>query len=258
MIRILLIFLFISTFSFSQSVSPTGGKRIWVDELGNIYIQNKKGFIKKDISAKKSFTYQNNLHAENMDIDVSNPLRILIFYPDFNQLVFLDNMLAEQRSPILLDELELYDISAICASPEGGFWVYNSQAFQLQHYDKALKKTYTSPDLSSLVDENSNEIRLYSADNKIFLVLTNESTLIFDQFGGFIKKIPPLQMKFHQILNEQLIYTKNDSLFHYHPDYLITKKYPLFFDQQFTDFKISESKSYFLTKDSLYIYNSKH
>ena len=59
-------------------------------------------------------------------VDVSNPLRPLLFYKDQGLIIVLDNTLSQQKNPISLNELGLYQTSCIANSNfDNGIWLYD-------------------------------------------------------------------------------------------------------------------------------------
>src|SRR6186997_3025208 len=66
-----------------------------VDNLDNIYILNSRNQIKKLNANGDSIAVYNDIkkYGSATFIDVSNPLKILLYYKDFATVVFLDRFL---------------------------------------------------------------------------------------------------------------------------------------------------------------------
>ena len=114
--------------------------RFSVDPLGNIYIICGQNIRKFDINLAKIGDYTNAFLGNISFADVSDPLRILIYYRELNQVVWLNNFLQELRSPVMLDDIGIDQAVLLCSSNLGGFWVFNQLNNQLQYFDKNLKK----------------------------------------------------------------------------------------------------------------------
>ena len=72
-------------------------------------------------------------------IDVSNPMKILAFYKDYNKILFLDNMLAPSASSIDLSAIGFDQVTLTCSSHDNGIWVLNSLNFEIVRMEPTLK-----------------------------------------------------------------------------------------------------------------------
>src|SRR5688500_1993390 len=64
------------------------------DPLGNIYLVKGAEVVKYNASGIRTARYSNLQLGDVATIDAMNPLKILLHYRDFQQLVFLDNQLS--------------------------------------------------------------------------------------------------------------------------------------------------------------------
>ena len=83
------------------------------DQLGNIYFLKNSELQKIDVASQKQFTYSTNIFGAITIIDVTDPLRLLIYNEKFNRLIFLDNRLAEISDVVSLNTLNYYNVAAI-------------------------------------------------------------------------------------------------------------------------------------------------
>jgi len=72
----------------------TGSGTLLTDHLGQFYMFDDKQITKYDQKGNRVCSYSNNQLGSISHADVSDPLRIMLFYRDFNKLVFLDKNLA--------------------------------------------------------------------------------------------------------------------------------------------------------------------
>ena len=105
-----------------------------LDNLGNLYIVSPGGQIRKFNAAGDSVAIYNQVRNSGklFSIDVSNPLKILLFYKDFSSVVVLDRFL----SAITTVNLKKYSIlqpTAVGLSYDNHIWVFDE-------YDSKLKK----------------------------------------------------------------------------------------------------------------------
>jgi hypothetical protein len=191
---------------------------ISTDLFGNLYIVNGKKLSKFNNNGEIEKTYQNNNLGKISSIDATDPMRILLYYKDFNQVVFLDNQLAEIHAAVKLDELELEQSELVCASPDGGFWVLNFSQMQISRINKNLE-TANKSSVNTVFSNNSEAPKqmIYSA-GKIYILFENSGIYIFDEFGAFYKKIIIDKISDMQISNGEILYISNGKTISYSPE----------------------------------------
>src|SRR5215471_5359097 len=66
-----------------------------VDNLGNVYMINQNGQLKKTGPAGDSLAIYNDIthYGKISYVDVTNPLKVLLYYQDFGTVVILDRFL---------------------------------------------------------------------------------------------------------------------------------------------------------------------
>ncbi|WP_298394390.1 hypothetical protein [Flavobacterium sp.] len=97
-----------------------------------IYLKNNVLFKKIDQSI---IQYQNLGLGKITKVDITNPLKIIIFYEEFNSVIVLDNQLNEIQK-IEFSRLEQPVLaSAIGISGQNKLWVFNSLSQQIGLYD---------------------------------------------------------------------------------------------------------------------------
>src|SRR5215471_5938120 len=75
---------------------PLGGKTIRCDAFHQLYVLSADGSISKyDSTGKLLDSYHENKYGNNARPDASNPLQLLVNYPDYSVIVLLDNTLSE-------------------------------------------------------------------------------------------------------------------------------------------------------------------
>lgn len=161
---------------------------VHVDKLGNIYLTKSAKLIKYDKGFSKIAEYSNNFLGDIDFIDVSNPFRIMIFYQDFRRIVFLDSNLAELMSPVVLDDLGLFDVSAVCYSMAGGFWTYSTQSTAVERFSQNLEKVQKGAELDA-AGAKGNPVKMMETSKYVFVLFENNYLFILDSYGSFYKKI---------------------------------------------------------------------
>ena len=71
-----------------------------VDNLGNLYLVNNTGQIKKVSPTGDSIAVFNNVrqYGKIYEMDVTNPLKVLLYFRDFGTIVVLDRFLSTRST----------------------------------------------------------------------------------------------------------------------------------------------------------------
>ncbi len=224
-----------------------------VDRFGDFYGVNNNTFFKISNNTSERINYSNNLLGKPQQIDVRNPLQLILYYKNNNTLIYLNNTLDEIRSPISLDDLEFYNSGLICSSNLGGIWFYDHFKKRLYYINKYLEIEIESVDLETIIQKIDAPNYLIESQSKVYLNIPNKSILEFNQNGELISKINILTQKVIAVQNENIFYLHADSLGSYH---ILTKNnyiVPLP-ENNFSDIKIQNKKIYIFMDNSLSIY----
>ena len=189
---------------------------IEIDHFGNIYTVDGNEFKKYALDKKLLSNFSDALLGEITSIDVSNPLRILLFYKEFNQLLYLDQTLTPITDPIDLYTYTDNETQLCCDASSGGFWIYNnddSQAFQISKRGEILNKS--SLLTSYLKDSTPSKIIEYQEN--LYFLIPSEGLLVLNKFGHFIQQIPISGIRDFYFNKQNLLYLKNVSWFIYNP-----------------------------------------
>jgi len=139
------------TFSFSQnqklkaqridSIAIKAERFIGFDAFRNYF------FLKNNVVYKKSagsiLQYQNISLGNITKVDLLNPLKIIVFYEQFNTVVLLDSQLNEiQKVDFSLLQTPLV-AAAIGIAGQNQLWLYNSMNQQIGLYDLASNQYKT-------------------------------------------------------------------------------------------------------------------
>jgi hypothetical protein len=169
---------------------PAGEDSLIADPLGNIYLMKGAQLVKYDPGGKLLMRYSNKVLGAIESADASNPMKILLFYPDLNRIVFLDNQLSENGPPVDLTEPGLDQTILACSSHDNGFWVYDQREFELVRIDQELHISHRSGNIPLQTGIPVKPTEVYQYQNMVFLYDNNIGFLVFDIFGTYIKTIP--------------------------------------------------------------------
>ena len=137
-----------------------------------------------------------------------NPLKINLFYKDFNTVIILDNRFAEIFK-IDFNTLQPYkNITHISTGNDNTLWLFNQNTQQLQLYDykSNIKRAETLPIQNAVLGLKSNY--------NFCWLLTKKYIYKYNYFGSLISKIPNDGFTHLAETNGDIILKKNNSLFY--------------------------------------------
>jgi hypothetical protein len=222
-----------------------------VDNLGNVYFVKEDELLKYLPSGKMLGRYSNLKLGAITSVDVTNPLKLVLYYRDFQQVVFLDNQLSVNSEVVSLEKLGYEQTELVCASANNSFWIYNKQNNELLRFNEASKKTASTGNLKQVLQADLTPAFMAEHNGFLFLNCPDNGIYVFDIFGAFSKVISIKGLKNFQV-NENLIYYKKDSA-------LCSYNYKLFEEacknlpgaSKAADIKYSNRNVYLAYKDSL-------
>ncbi|MDA3911919.1 MAG: hypothetical protein PF448_11255 [Bacteroidales bacterium] len=195
------------------SVFPLVGQVLDIqhDHHGNEYILKKNRLEKLNAEGKLISVYDLPQTSYISSFDVSNPMRILIFSSDFNQIMFLDNYLSEISDAILLDDYDYYNSLLACTAARGGFWIFDGARNQIVHIDPLGNQDLKSGE----IENQGNPVLLQVHERQLFLAFDNGNLLIFNTYAGFVKQLPLGFSSLPTVKNDCIYYFKSNVLFQY-------------------------------------------
>jgi hypothetical protein len=226
------------------------------DLLDNIYLHYSSGQLKKLDANGDSVAVFNNIrrYGKLSYMDVSNPLRVLLYYKDFSIVVILDRLLSV-RTSIDLRKQDIFQVQAIGLSYDNNIWLYDEMESKLKKIDENGNLLYTSTDFRQLFDESYSFTSIFDQDGLLYLYDKNKGVLIFDYYGSFKSKIPLTGLNNFKVAGKYIFGIKNDSLIRYQPAVFMSQaiKLPLAFQQAIT-IHFTSTRAYALKKDELEVY----
>ncbi len=130
-------------FSMSQSTKITvvetarlnleADEFIGVDGFGNCFYTKNNVVLKKVDSA--ILQYQNLSLGKITKVDILNPLKVILFYKEFNSIVVLDNQMNEIQRVDFSKLDNAIIATAVGISGQNKVWVFNSMNQQIGLYD---------------------------------------------------------------------------------------------------------------------------
>lgn len=187
-----------------------------LDKLGNIYaITTQNELIKFDSKGNWISNYRAKVFGEISTLDCSNPLEIILFYPDVAQILRLDNMLLPQ-STIEISELNLGDNSVLCRSFDNNFWLYDERNFQVKKIAVDLRTVIEGTWLQNQFQESISPNFILEHQENVYLNSPDLGILVFDLYGVYLKTFPIKNLDFFQIHQQELFFIEGKKLKAFH------------------------------------------
>jgi hypothetical protein len=215
-----------SDFKLLKSI-PVNATLISPDRLGNLYVvTEKQELLRYNPAGALVYRYNNIALGRISYLGTTNPLKILVYYPDYSTIVTLDNTLS-QTSRINLFELGSNKVSAACVSLDNNYWIYDEVIFKLRKFDEKFNILAQSEDLNVLLGISVHANFLLEKDNYLYLNDPETGILVFDLFGTYYKTIPLKGLDGFQKIQDQLVFFKEGKLFTYHLLTFVTQEIAL-------------------------------
>lgn len=194
------------------------------DRLGNIYyIDSKNGLNKFEPSIKRYTRYADMRSGKISSIDVTNPLRIVVFYEGQSVAKFLDINLTEINSFDIRSNYSEGWISLVASSNNNGLWMYDNVNRKIIKLGEQFNTQFSSGDLYLVLSKKINPSLLIENSDELFLCDTTIGIFVFDLFGGYKRMLPAASEEYYNIV-QPAEHTKNYSIYFHSGSLIYLKK----------------------------------
>lgn len=195
---------------------PVKANAVSVDNFGNFYAIGDNQIIKFDRMGNKFQIYQEVKYGKIGAVDISNPMKIVVYYPDFMQAVLLDRFLAYFTTYNFFD-LGYQNVTAVGMSSDGFLWFYDNLNFTLKKVDQTGKVQLQSQPVNQLIHTVITPNFIMEKSGQVYVNDPTVGVLVFDNFGAYYKTIPIKGLQRFQIFQEQIVYFEEGKLKSYNP-----------------------------------------
>lgn len=195
-----------------QMIETIKGDFLTCDMKGNLFMMSDASLYKFNQEGQILFSYSNLFLGTIASVDVSNPLKIMVFYKDAGKLVFLDEKLTPITEPIDLLSRNYFNISLAAFSTDNRIWLYDNVKNELITVDFQLNELQKNHLTIELL--NPRQMNTFKEKN-VFIQNPGSGILFFDNFGTYLKLIPIQTTAIAQIDDQFIYYLKDNQLLAY-------------------------------------------
>lgn len=187
-----------------------------VDNLDNIYVLNSRNQVKKYNSNGDSIAIYNDVKkfGQATLIDVSNPLKVLLYYKDFATVVMLDRFLNSVNS-FDLRKQNIFQAKAIGQSYDNKIWVYDELENKLKKVGEDGKLIQETPDFRLLLGVAPSPIKIFDENRYVYVYDSVYGVYVFDYFGALKNNIMIDHWQNFKVAGKYIFGSKADMLFRY-------------------------------------------
>lgn len=172
----------------SQQVTPlvslnVNAQKAGIDILEHIYLIDQNNIFRKyDRNGVELSFYNNRSLGVPGNFDLTNPHKILLFYPQHQTIVFLDRNLTKISS-MELSNLGLPEVSYAAMSNDNQIWVYDEFEHVLKKINLNGSVKVSSENSYSLWGVSIEPIKIIERFNTVLLMDPQNGIFIYDNMG---------------------------------------------------------------------------
>ena len=230
--------------------------QVAMDNLENFYVVSSTGQIKKFNNKGDSMAVFNGVrnYGKLHTIDVTNPLKPLIFYRDFGTIVMLDRLLS-QRTSIDLRRYNILQPTAVTLSYDNNIWVFDQFDNKLKKMDESGNILLQTTDFRQLFQQTITPHKMINDNGLVYLADSARGIFVFDNYGAFKKRIELKGWRNMDVWNGNVVRLVSDGIVVFNPANFTerTKRFPPSF-VPYLNTITSQNKVITFSGDSLRIY----
>ena len=182
-----------------------------IDNLGRIYVVTDKNIlINYRPDFKEMYRHANTKSGAISSIDVSNPLKITVFYDNFNKIKIFDNTLTQITEMNLSEKFS--DITACASSNDGTYWVYDPTQFKLLKINENAEVLLETSNINDFGMQDISITDIREKSNFVLLTDRTKGFYVFDNLGQYAFHVPAIDILSFQFDGKNIIYYTKEGL----------------------------------------------
>jgi hypothetical protein len=230
-----------------------------VDNLHNIYVLNSDNQLKKLGPNGDSLAVFNDVRrfGKITRIDVTNPLKILVFYREFTTVIELDRFLNIVNT-IDLRRLNILQVKAIGLAYDNNIWVFDELEAVLKRVGDDGSLVDQTTDFRQLFDSVPDPVDIRDQGGLVYLYDPAKGVYIFDHYGMLKSHLDLPGWQDFDVIGKNLLGHDDHRFFRYEPGTLNLLEQPI--PAAYKDalrIRITPTVIYVLKKTGLEVYSRK-
>jgi hypothetical protein len=230
-----------------------------VDNLGNIYVLNSDNQLKKIGPKGDSLAVFNDVrrYGKISHLDVTNPLKILVYYREFTTVIELDRFL-NMVNTVDLRKQNILEAKAVALAYENNIWVYDELDARLKLIGDDGSLVDQTTDFRQLFDSVPDPVTICDQGGLVYLYDPAKGVYIFDHYGTLKTHLDLRGWQDFDVIGKNLLGRDDQRLYRYEPGTLNMLEEPIAAAYQgASHIHITPTILYVLKKNGLEVYSKK-
>ncbi len=198
---------------FSLSVEA---RLMETDVLKNLYVvQGNHLLEKRDSTGALLYQFQLNRFGTLAQLDVSDPMKLLVSYPDYGMVVLLDNTLSE-LTRFSMSRIGIVQMGCLAhCLRDRTIWIFDRQQANLKKINYHGTVVWESADVFQQIGHSIDPVFMVEYDSRLYMTDPQYGIFVFDSYGIFMERLPLRGLKEFQIVNNQIVYAAQNAIHWY-------------------------------------------
>lgn len=214
---------FVLTLSIPQDIVD-----FTVDNLGNIYVLNSDNQLKKLSPRGDSLAVFNDVrrYGKIAYVDVTNPLKILVYYREFTTIIELDRFLNIVNT-IDLRKLNILQARAVGLAYDNNVWVFDELEAVLKRIGDDGSLVDQTTDFRQLFDSVPDPALIRDQGGLVYLYDPAKGVYIFDHYGMLKSHLDLREWQDFDVIGKNLLGHDQQKFYRYEPGTLNMLEEPI-------------------------------
>lgn len=187
-------------------------KLLEVDKLGFIYLVTveKNEILKLTADYEILFRFSLRGFGDIHQLFVDNPQKLMVYYSDYNKIIFLDNTLSEINR-LDLESLSLWNMQGATLARNNIIWLLDSANIRLLTIAETGKILLSTNEQDPVLREYISEVPYMINKNNLIYINNGKKIAIYDEFGVHMKSYEHNNQGI-QLHNKQILFLEDKQL----------------------------------------------
>jgi hypothetical protein len=182
------------------------------DPLNSFYYSTGYNLYRVNVNGKQTGSHTARMYGKIYSVDPVNPMKTLVYYKDFNTILFLDNFMNQVGEAVRLQDYGLERVTAVCSSYNNGLWVFDSGSNELIRLDAQFNIAFRTGRLQQATGFVPEPQKMIERNDRLYINDVGHGVLVYDVYGAYLGLLPFKGLKDFTVVNEKLLFVSNDTL----------------------------------------------